>query len=91
MKGIVWDPIAGSLENGNSTISMWSSGRLSMTTLTGSSTSMSRGTVTSRYRRTEFSKRLTSMLVTALVTPSSLTKESIAPGGTPRRRRAGRV
>ncbi len=57
----------------------------------GSRSSMRRGTVCSRYRRTVCSKRTIWMLVRAVDTPSSLTKERIAPGGTPRRRRAIRV
>lgn len=84
-------PKEGSLENGNSIISRWSSGRLSITTRMGSSTSIRRGTVFSRYLRTTRSNRLISMVVSALVTPSSLTNVKIAPGGTPRRRSAIRV
>ncbi len=57
----------------------------------GSRTSINLGTVCSRYRRMVWSKRTIWMLVSAVETPSSLTKERIAPGGTPRRRRATSV
>lgn len=62
-----------------------------MTTQIGSSTSMSLGTVVSRYVHTAFSKRGISIVVWTLVTPSSLTKDKMAPGGIPRLRRPTRV
>ena len=62
-----------------------------MITGIGSSMTISLGTVCSRYLRMLFSNRGSWMLVRAVETPSSLMKERMAPGGTPRRRRATSV
>ena len=77
--------------NGMSSSSRWESGRESIIMGMGSRMTISRGTVCSRYFRTLFSKRASWMLVREVETPSSLTKDRIAPGGIPRRRSATSV
>ena len=88
VKGTLAVPIAGTLGcSGFSISSTKSSSRFSMVILSGRTTIIRRGVSISRNWRTLWSKRFVWIVELFVVTPSALTNDRIAPGGTPRRRR----